>query len=239
MGLEQIFTVDGLISLVTLTVLEIVLGIDNIIFISIFAGKLPKNQQPKARFVGLMLALVFRIIMLLSITWIIAMKDPVIQWPVPLSLRDLILLAGGVFLLFKTVIEIHAKIEDKPEKERKVNAKNLMNVVIQIALIDLVFSFDSILTAIGLANEVMIMILAVIVSMIIMLLFSKHVSDFIDKHPTIKMLALSFLIMIAILLIAEAFHYHFPKGYVYFGMAFAFGVEMLNIQTHRKKVPKS
>lgn len=234
--IQALFTADGIISLITLTVLEIVLGIDNIIFISIFAGKLPATQRPKARFVGLLLALVFRIIMLLSITWIIAMKDPIISFgSTALSMRDLILLAGGIFLLFKTTLEIHAKIEDKPEKERNVSANGLMQVVVQIALIDLVFSFDSILTAIGLVNQVFIMIMAVIVSMIIMLLFSKYVSDFIDRHPTIKMLALAFLIMIAILLVAEAFHFHFPKGYVYFGMAFSFFVETLNMQARKKK----
>lgn len=234
--MEQLLTLDGIISLLTLTVLEIVLGIDNIIFISIFSSKLPKEQQPKARFVGLMLALVFRVIMLLSITYIIAMKDPIIEFSsISLSIRDLILLAGGLFLLIKTTMEIHAKVEDKPEKERNMKAKHLTQVVVQIALIDLVFSFDSILTAIGLANEVIIMIFAVIISMIIMLLFSKYVSEFIDRHPTIKMLALAFLIMISILLIAEAFHFHFPKGYVYFGMAFSFFVETLNIRAHTVK----
>ncbi len=249
--MDTLLSLDGLIALLTLVVMEVVLGIDNIIFISIFAGKLPKEQQPKARFIGLMLALLFRIILLISITWIISMKEPLINIDLTryhfkdvealkLSVRDLILLAGGIFLIVKTVTEIHHKIEDKPEKEKIGKAvKSLTQVVIQIGLIDIVFSFDSILTAIGLVNEVAIMILAVVISMIIMLLFSKYVSDFIEKHPTIKMLALSFLIMIGFMLVAEAFsasfNIHFPKGTVYFGMAFAFFVELLNMRARKKQ----
>ncbi len=247
--MNALLTFDGIIALITLVVMEVVLGIDNIIFISIFSNKLPGNQRPKARFIGLMLALVFRTIMLLSITWIISMKQPIINLnlsslniqdvtALTLSIRDLILLAGGIFLIIKTTKEIGAKVdlsEDKPITTKKMS---LSYVVFQIALIDIVFSFDSILTAIGLVDEVIIMIIAVAISMLIMILFSKHVAEFIDRHPTVKMLALAFLIMIGIMLVAEAFsesfHFHFPKGYIYFGMAFSFFVELLNMRTRKK-----
>lgn len=247
--MNALLTLDGIVALVTLVVMEIVLGIDNIIFISIFAGKLPKEKRQKARMIGLGLALLFRIIMLLAITWIISLKEPVINLnlaslhlkdvqDLKLSFRDLILLAGGIFLVVKTVTEIHHKLEDKTSAKKESKSMGFAQVVLQIGLIDIVFSFDSILTAIGLVDHIEIMVLAVVISMIIMLLFSTHVGEFIEKHPTIKMLALSFLIMIGIMLIAEAFsssfHFHFPKGYIYFGMAFAFLVEMLNMRVRKK-----
>ena len=236
--METIFSTEGIISLFTLTLLEIVLGIDNIIFISIFTGKLPQQQQGKARNIGLSMALIMRIILLLSITKIIAMKEPLFSiGEYSMSIRDLILFLGGLFLMAKTTTEIHAKLEGEPEDLPQGKKSIFSFIIIQIVLIDIVFSIDSILTAVGLVSEVMIMILAVIFSMIIMLIFSKSISDFVHKHPTIKMLALSFLMMIGMLLMAEAFHVHVPKGYVYFAMAFSLFVEMLNLRMRKKSKP--
>lgn len=241
MHLQQDFqtlsSAASLISLLTLTVLEVVLGIDNIIFISIVAGKLPRNLQKKARTIGLMLALIMRICLLFSITWVIGMKDPLFTFmDFGATGRDLILFAGGVFLLYKTTMEIHDKIEGK-EEENKFSLKKLtLNAAIfQIVIIDIVFSFDSILTAVGLVSNLLIMIFAVIIAMFIMLSFSEKVSDFINDNPTIKMLALAFLLMIGMILIIDAFHVPVPKGYVYFSMAFSLLVESLNIRMHKKK----
>lgn len=252
---ESLFTVASLVSLLTLSVLEVVLGIDNIIFISIVAGKLPKNQQKKARTIGLMLALVMRVALLFSITWVISMKGalfhvlsaaPFIVFDLPEALtssvlwscsgRDLILLAGGIFLLYKTTIEIRHKIEGADDlQDPKLKKVALNAAIMQIVLIDIVFSFDSILTAIGLVDNLLVMILAVIVAMVIMLIFSEKVSDFVNNNPTIKMLALAFLLMIGMILIIDAFHVHVPKGYVYFSMAFSLLVESLNMRMHKKK----
>jgi predicted tellurium resistance membrane protein TerC len=232
-----LFSVASLISLLTLAVLEVVLGIDNIIFISIVAGKLPKELQRKARATGLMLALILRIALLFGITWIIGLKAPLFTIAdFGATGRDLILFAGGVFLLYKTTIEIHEKIEGNDE-ETSVNLKKLTlnSAILQIVLIDIVFSFDSILTAVGLVDNLLIMILAVIIAMVIMLYFSEKVSDFINNNPTIKMLALAFLLMIGMILIIDAFHVHVPKGYVYFSMAFSLLVEWLNLTMRKKK----
>lgn len=234
--LEALFTTAGFISLVTLIVMEIVLGIDNIIFISILTGKLPKEEQPTARRIGLSLALLMRIALLFALTWIMGLVKPLVTvMEFDLSGRDLILLFGGLFLMYKSTTEIHGKIEGEEELEN-ANVKRLKfsAAIFQIVLLDIVFSFDSILTAVGLVDNLLIMIIAVIVSLIIMLLFSGRVSDFVNKHPTVKMLALSFLLMIGVLLVAEAFHFHVPKGYVYFAMAFSFFVEMLNIRLRKK-----
>lgn len=234
---EALFSIASLVSLLTLTILEIVLGIDNIIFISIVAGKLPKNKQGKARTVGLMLALIMRVALLFSITWVIGLKDPLFSvFEFEATARDLILFAGGVFLLYKTTIEIHNKIEGPDEVMVDITLKKaaLRAAIFQIVLIDIVFSFDSILTAVGLVDNVLVMIIAVVIAIIVMMLFSGAVSNFVNNHPTVKMLALAFLLMIGILLIADAFHFHVPKGYVYFSMAFSLLVEGLNMRMRKK-----
>ncbi len=237
--METLFTIDGIISLLTLIVLEIVLGIDNVIFISIFTGKLPARQQPKARMIGLSLALIARILLLLGISAIIKMKDPVFTaFNTPFSIRDLILFSGGVFLLVKTTGEIHNNIEGENEHVNESKSQTFYKIILQIILIDIVFSFDSILTAIGLVQEVIIMVIAVIAAMVVMLLFSGPVSNFVNGHPTVKMLALSFLMMIGTMLILDAFHVEVPKGYIYFSIAFSFFVEMLNLKMRKKKAKK-
>ena len=243
--MDWISNPDALIGLVTLTFMEIVLGIDNIIFISIVASKLPASEQGRARNIGLMLALVFRILLLLSITWIVGLKDPLFVLDLPWGVadfgvtgRDLILMAGGLFLIAKSTTEIHSKLEGEEEEEGVKKApKSLPSVIVQIVLVDIVFSFDSILTAVGLVDNVVIMIIAVIISMGIMLAFAKYIADFVNKHPTIKMLALSFLIMIGFMLVLEALHQHVPKGYIYFAMFFSLLVEMLNMRLRKKTEP--
>ncbi|MFD2246378.1 TerC family protein [Pontibacter ruber] len=237
---------DTWISLLTLTFMEVVLGIDNIVFISIIVSRLPKEQQARGRNIGLMLALVFRVILLMFISWIVSASDPIFSINLPftpedfaVSWRDIILFAGGLFLLAKSVTEIHNKLEGEEEEAHgtaKVHA-TLSKVLIQIILIDIVFSFDSILTAVGLAQEIIIMIIAVILAMGIMLIFAKYVSDFVNKHPTVKMLALAFLILIGFMLVVEALHQHIPKGYIYFAMFFSLLVEMLNMRLRKKTTP--
>ncbi|MBX9850799.1 MAG: TerC family protein [Cytophagaceae bacterium] len=241
--LEPLFTPEGLVSFVTLALLEIVLGIDNIVFISILSDRLAIEKQGKARLVGLSLALIMRIILLFLISWIVGFTKPLIKdlFGLDISVRDVILFAGGLFLIYKSTFEIHSKLEGEEEHTKTQKTISIFSVVIQIMLLDIVFSFDSILTAIGLVEdpqkEVSIMIFAVVVSMIVMLFFSKLISVFINKHPTIKMLALSFLLMIGVLLVTEAFHIHVPKPYVYFAMAFSLFVEMLNMKMRRKTKP--
>jgi predicted tellurium resistance membrane protein TerC len=233
---QELFSIASLISLLTLSVLEIVLGIDNIIFISIIAGKLPKNQQQKARTIGLMLALIMRVSLLFSISFIVGLKDPLFTiMDFGVTGRDLILFAGGVFLLYKTTMEIHNKVQGYEEDHMKVKKISFNSVVLQIVLIDIVFSFDSILTAVGLVTNLLIMIAAVIVAMIIMILFSGKVSNFINDNPTIKILALSFLLMIAVVLIVEAFHEHVDKKFIYISIAFSLFVESLNIRMRKKQ----
>lgn len=230
------------ISLLTLTLLEIVLGIDNIIFISILSGKLPTDQQAKARRVGLALALITRVLLLSALAWVVKLDKPF--WspsfgPIHLAIsgKDLILIVGGLFLLFKSVYEIHEKLEGEDGEVTKRLTPTFSGVIFQILLLDIVFSLDSVITAVGMAKQLIIMILAVILAMIVMLIFVNQISSFVDKHPTIKMLALSFLILIGTMLVAEGFHQHINKGYIYFAMAFAFGVEMLNLKL-RRKAPK-
>lgn len=241
---DALFTTQGLISLLTLTALEIVLGIDNIIFISIIADKLSEGSRKSARLVGLCCALMVRIFLLFTITWIIGLKEDLFVIQIDsleiytgISVRDLILFFGGLFLMAKSTSEIHAKMEEV-ENEGIIEKKqaSFLVVIVQIVLVDIVFSFDSILTAIGLVppEQVGIMISAVIVSMGVMMLAVGKISDFVNQHPTIKMLALSFLIMIGMLLVGEAVDFHIPKGYVYFAMAFAFSMEMLNIRLRKK-----
>jgi len=237
---QDLLTWESVVSMLTLSVLEIVLGIDNIIFIAIIAGKLPdRKDQRKARTIGLSLALIMRIALLFSISWVIGLKDPLFYISeFGVTGRDLILFAGGVFLLFKTTVEIHNKIEGEGEQEISVKKLALNAVVMQIVFIDIVFSFDSILTAVGLVQNVLIMVIAVIIAMFIMLGFSEKVSDFINKHPTIKMLALAFLLMIGMILILDSFHFHVPKQYIYVSMAFSLLVEALNIRMRSKRAKR-
>jgi len=228
------------ISLLTLTGLEIVLGIDNVIFISILAGKLPVEQQPKARQMGLSLALITRIALLASIAWIAKLTNPLFTLPVVhqgISGRDLILIIGGLFLIFKSTHEIHEKLEGEEGQASTKVAASFAQVIIQIMLLDVVFSLDSVITAVGMAQHLAVMIAAVILAMGVMLLAAGSISDFVNKHPTLKILALSFLLLIGTTLIAEGMGFHIPKGYVYFAMAFSFAVEMLNLKLRKKAQP--
>lgn len=223
----------------TLSLLEIVLGIDNIIFISILAGKLPKEQQAKARQTGLMLALVTRILLLASIAWMAKLTSPLFTvFGQGISGRDLILIIGGLFLLAKSTHEIHEKLEgaDGGSNPAKGTAK-MGAVLVQIMLLDIVFSLDSVITAVGMAKHLAVMVIAVILAMGVMLLAAGSISDFVNKHPTLKILALSFLILIGVTLVAEGTGAHISKGYVYFAMAFSFGVEMLNLKLRSKSKP--
>lgn len=227
------------ISLVTLTALEIVLGIDNIIFISILAGKLPANQQAKARQTGLMLALITRILLLCSLAWMVKLTAPFLTLlGFALSGRDLILLGGGVFLIWKSTREIHEKLEGIEEHAGpgKVTPK-FGAIIVQILLLDIVFSLDSVITAVGMANQLGVMIAAVVIALGVMLRYAGVVSDFVHHHPTLKMLALSFLLLIGVTLVAEGTHQHVNKGYIYFAMAFSFAVELLNLKLRKKSAP--
>jgi predicted tellurium resistance membrane protein TerC len=236
---DVLLTTEGLLSLFTLILMEIILGVDNIIFIAILADRLPKEQQRRARILGLSLALLVRIGLLFSISWLVSLTLPITTiGTFELSARDLILFVGGVFLLYKTTREIHNKIEGEEEHGQKKGKATFGDVIFQIILIDVVFSVDSILTAVGLVDHVSIMIIAVTVSMIFMILFAGWVSNFINQHPTIKMLALSFLLMIGFLLISDSLHYHIEKEYLYFAMAFSFLVEFLNMRERKKKGKK-
>lgn len=226
------------ISLFTLTALEIVLGIDNVIFISILAGKLPIDQQAKARKLGLSLALVTRILLLMSITWLMGLTRPLFTLPLlghGLSGRDLILLVGGLFLIGKSVVEIHDKLEGEDGHANPTRAvASFSAVIVQILLLDIVFSLDSVITAVGMANNIWVMVTAVVIALGVMLAFAGTISDFVNRHPTLKMLALSFLILIGVTLVGESLGQHIPKGYIYFSMAFAFLVEMLNLRLRPK-----
>ena len=226
---------ESWIALVTLTVLEIVLGIDNIVFISILTGKLPIEKQPRARNVGLSLAMITRILLLLSLTWIMRLTTPLFEIAGHgFSGRDLILIIGGVFLIWKSVHEIHQRLEGESDAPRKARVRaSTGQVLVQIALLDIVFSLDSVITAVGMANQVVIMIFAIVFAVAFMIFASGAVSAFVDRHPTVKMLALSFLLLIGVTLIADGVGQHISKGYVYFAMAFAVFVEMLNLRGRR------
>jgi predicted tellurium resistance membrane protein TerC len=235
--LLNLFTPEGLLSLVTLVFLEIILGIDNIIFIAIICGYLPKKDQKRSRTIGLMLALVFRIILLLGISYLVHLVKPLFYiGDFGASGRDLILFAGGVFLIYKTVLEIVHKLKGVEtggtKKEKQLTPSQ---AILQIAIIDMVFSFDSILTAVGLSRDLPVMITAVVISMFVMLFFAPYVSDFIAKYPTMKILALTFLVAIGVLLTLESLHLEVKKNYVYFGMLFSFIVELLNIRLRKVK----
>lgn len=237
--MEWITQPESLIALLTLTVLEIVLGIDNIIFISILSGKLPVEQQKRARLTGLSLAMIIRVGLLFSLTWIMQLTSPLFEvLRQEISGRDLILIAGGLFLLGKSTHEIHDKLEGVEGEASAKVFPSFSAVIIQILLLDIVFSLDSVITAVGMANQIGIMITAVVIAVGFMMLFAAPISNFVEKHPTIKMLALSFLILIGVSLVAEGLDQHIPKGYIYFAMAFSVFVEFLNLKSKsRKKDP--
>ncbi len=240
--MAELFTAENLIAFITLAIMEIVLGIDNVIFISILAGKLPAAEQPRARQVGLLLALVMRILLLLSISWLTSLTTPLFTLPfkldghdVEITAKDLVLLLGGLFLIYKATHEIHNKLEGEEGHVSDRTAATFTSVVTQIMLLDIVFSLDSVITAIGMVSQVPIMIAAVLVSVGIMLFAAGPISEFVNKHPTVKMLALSFLLLIGVTLVIESVHVHIPKGYVYFAMAFSVLVEILNLAASRRK----
>jgi len=216
--------------------MEIVLGIDNIIFISILCGRLPDHQQETARRLGLGLALLVRILLLMAIGYIIGLEKPLFSvFDLDITIRDLILIAGGLFLLVSSTNEIHSKLEGEEHDKRDVKHLTMRSAVMQIILLDIVFSFDSILTAIGLVDNIWLMVIAVVVAMVVMILAAKRISDFIHKHPTVKMLALSFLLLIGVMLMLDGVHVHVPKGYIYFAIFFSLLVEILNMRLRRNK----
>jgi predicted tellurium resistance membrane protein TerC len=236
------------ISLITLTVLEIVLGIDNIIFISIMASKLPASKQKKARQVGLALAMITRVLLLLSLSWIMTLTSPLFnmaEWidstdnellkQFAISGRDLILIIGGLFLIYKSTSEIHDKLEGSEHHSDTKAVVTFSGVILQILILDIVFSLDSVITAVGMADHIEVMITAVIIAVVVMMLSAGAISEFVNKHPTVKMLALSFLLLIGVSLLAEGFDQHIPKGYIYFAMAFSVLVEMLNLKMNKGK----
>ena len=229
---------EAWIALVTLTALEIVLGIDNIIFISILVGRLPEHERSKGRVLGLGFAMVTRILLLLSITWVMRLTEPLFFIAgTDISGRDIILIGGGLFLLWKSTVEIHESLEGAGEERAAAAAAGFTATILQIALIDIIFSLDSVITAVGLAQDIAVMIIAIVAAVGVMLFASKAIGEFVDRHPTIKVLALSFLVMVGVALIAEGFALHIPRGYIYFAMAFSTVVEMLNIRMRKKAQP--
>lgn len=241
--MELFTTPEAWISLLTLTLLEIVLGIDNIVFISILSAKLPETQQKKARQLGLGLAMVTRVLLLLSLSWVMGLTATLFnigdwisldnkEWldKLAISGRDLILILGGMFLIYKSTHEIHLKLEGEQDTEGKVKVHSFAGVIVQILILDIVFSLDSVITAIGMADHVEVMIAAVIIAVLIMMVSASAISNFVNKHPTLKMLALSFLLLIGVSLLAEGLDQHIPKGYIYFAMAFSILVELLNLK---------
>lgn len=248
--MEWIANPEIWISLFTLTVLEIVLGIDNIVFISILAGKLPVEQQKKARTLGLALALITRVLLLLSLKWVMSLTAPLFNvgeligltsgdWfeKLAISGRDLILIIGGLFLIYKSTHEIHQKLEGEEGESTVKKVHSFSGVIIQILILDIVFSLDSVITAVGMADELGVMVAAVIIAVIVMMFSAASISNFVNNHPTVKMLALSFLLLIGVSLLAEGLDQHIPKGYIYFAMAFSVLVEVLNLKTKSKSQP--
>ncbi len=237
-AITSLMSGQAAIALVTLTILEIVLGIDNIIFISVLADKLPAEQQNKARVVGLALAMIMRILLLFSLSWVIGLTEPwftVVDQAI--SGRDVILILGGLFLMAKSTYEIHDKLEGEEGHASKRVAASFASVIVQIMLLDIVFSLDSVITAVGMVDELWVMVAAVIISVAIMMLSAESISAFVQKHPTVKMLALSFLLLIGMSLILEGFDHHIPKGYIYFAMGFSVFVEMINLRVRRVTRP--
>lgn len=234
--MEVLLTSEGIIALLTLTFLEIVLGVDNIIFISIISNRLPKHQQRMARNLGLALALVMRIALLLAISWIITFTEPLFTvMEHAVSVKDLILIIGGLFLIGKSTTEIHESLEIEEEHEKDQATATLAKVIFQIVALDVVFSFDSILTAIGLTPEIVIMIVAVSIAMIVMMTFAGKISEFINRHPSLQMLAMSFLILIGFMLVLEGIGEHIQKGYIYFAVFFSLTVELLNMRRRKNQ----
>lgn len=245
--MEWLLNPEIWVSLITLTVLEIVLGIDNIVFISIMAAKLPQNQQRKARQLGLALAMITRVLLLLSLTWVMTLTAPIINlgsllnfsdpdWIQKLTLsgRDLILIIGGLFLIYKSTAEMHDKLEAEDHEKKSKKIISFSGVIVQILVLDIVFSLDSVITAVGMANHVGVMIAAVIIAVFVMMASAGSISNFVNKHPTVKMLALSFLLLIGLSLLMEGFEQHIPKGYIYFAMAFSVFVEFMNLRMKSK-----
>ena len=225
------------VAFLTLTALEIVLGIDNIIFISILAGKLPKRQRREARIIGLGLAMLTRIALLFSLTWMMRLTTPLFTvLKQDISGRDLILIAGGLFLIAKSTLEIHDKLEGEEGRSGARAAASFAGVLVQIALLDIVFSLDSVITAIGMVDQLEVMVAAIVIATLFMMLFAGAVSAFVDRHPTVKMLALSFLVLVGVVLVGDGFDMHVPKGYIYFAMAFSVFVEMLNLRIRRPQI---
>ena len=232
--MEWISTPEAWIALLTLTALEIVLGIDNIIFISILVDRLPDHQQKKARLIGLGLAMIMRILLLLSLSWVMDLKDTLFAvMNHEVSGRDLILLGGGLFLIWKSTQEIHHSLAGETEETQGTSKATMGSVLVQIALLDIVFSLDSVITAVGMADEIAVMIIAIVIAIGVMMIFAQAIGEFVENNPTIKMLALSFLILVGTALIGEGMHFHIPKGYIYFAMAFAIVVEMLNLKMRK------
>lgn len=233
---EWIFSAEAWLALATLTALEIILGIDNIIFITILVGRLPENKRNFARRTGLILAMLTRLALLFSIAWIVTLKEPwfsIISQEI--SGKDIIMIGGGLFLIAKATHEIHMSLEGTEEKKIVHKAMNLGTILIQISLLDIIFSLDSVITAVGLAKYISIMAIAIVISVLIMMFAAEMIGKFVDTHPTIKMLALSFLIMVGFTLIAEGFDVHVPKGYIYFAMLFSVSVEILNLKVRKKQ----
>lgn len=243
--MEIFLTSEAWIALLTLSLLEVVLGIDNIIFISLLTNKLPEAVRKTARTAGIALALFFRVAMLIGITWIIGFTKPIFTvFDFTATGRDLILLIGGLFLIAKSTSEIHHKVNEGGREEDKANLnkvakKSFTAIIIQIGLLDIVFSFDSILTAIGMTDHIIIMVLAVVISLIVMLVFAGKIAAFIERYPTLQILALAFLILIGFVLIADGLHQHISKGYIYFAVAFSLGVEVVNIKVRDRRLAKS
>jgi len=238
--MTELFTSENLIALLTLSSLEIVLGIDNIVFISILVGKLPQRRQARARQLGLLLAMGMRIALLLAISWVMGLTEPLFSIAAigqDFSGRDLILLFGGLFLVGKATWEIHDKLEGSEHGQAAPRAASFAAILAQIVLLDIVFSLDSVITAVGMASEVAIMVTAVVIAVLVMMVFAGRIGAFIERHPTLKMLALSFLLLIGVVLIADGFGQHVSKGYIYFAMAFSLFVELLNLRLRRPQPP--
>lgn len=233
--MDWLATPQAWIGLLTLTILEIVLGIDNVVFISILAGRLPPAMQTRARLTGMSLAMFIRILLLLSISWIMRLTHPLVTIAgLSLTGRAIVLVAGGLFLLAKSTREIHHRLEDEDEHGAVRAAPSFASILIQILVLDIVFSLDSVITAVGMVDEIAVMIIAIVLAVAVMMVFSAKVSAFIERHPTVKMLALSFLLLIGMNLIADGLGFHIPKGYTYFAMAFSLGVEILNLRLRKK-----
>jgi predicted tellurium resistance membrane protein TerC len=230
--MDVFLTSDGLVALLTLAALEIVLGVDNLVFIAIVSGRLPAAQQPLARKIGLALALVTRVLLLLTLSWIMGLTRPLFHvFGTGISGRAIILFAGGMFLIAKATREIYAKVELSHEEAHGATVRRgFASVVAQIMVLDIVFSLDSVITAVGMVDEIVLMVTAIVIAMIVMLLAMERVSHFVESHPSVKLLALAFLILIGVVLMADAFGHHVPKGYIYFSMAFSLGVELLNLR---------